>query len=104
MSGLEREVLLLAQPKVCINDFFVRTKFDENIENALLQVRPEISVLGDIDTKDWTLEAQLFQPNSQPQFIVPISIPVDQIRYETYPQRDNVYFGIIEKEVKAPLK
>ena len=104
MSGLHREVLLMAQPKVSISDFFVRTKFDEDIENALLQVRPKISVLGKMDTKGWTIEAQLYQPDNQPEFETPVTVPVDRVRFESYPQRDNVYFGLMEKEVKAPEK
>lgn len=104
MSGLEREVLLLAQPKVSINDFFVRTKFDETLDNALLQVRPKISVQGKVDTKGWTLDAQLYRPDNQPEFSSPISISVNKIRFERYPQRDNVPFGLIQKEVKEPQK
>ncbi|WP_430971600.1 glycoside hydrolase family 2 TIM barrel-domain containing protein [Sunxiuqinia rutila] len=104
MSGLHREVLLLAQPKVSINDFFVRTKFDPQFEDALFMVRPEISVAGDIATKDWTLETQLYGPNQEATFADPLSIPVNRVRFEGYPQRDNVYFGLLEAEVKSPQK
>lgn len=42
LSGIHREVLLLAQPKIAINDFYIKTKFDANIEDAKLQIRPKV--------------------------------------------------------------
>lgn len=104
MSGLHREVLILAQPKVCINDFFIRTRFDENIENALLQIRPKVSVSAETNTSGWTIETQLYNPQNNPVFKNPLSLDVNSIRNERFPQRDQVYFGIIEKEVKSPQK
>lgn len=104
MSGIHREVLVLAQPKVAINDFFVRTKFDQNLEHALLQIRPEITVSGNIDTKGWTIETQLFTPEHNPTFKMPLRLEVDNVRFESYPQRDNVYFALIEQEIKSPQK
>jgi len=104
MSGIHREVLVLAQPKVSINDFFVRTKFDEDLENALLQVRPEILAPRDADTRGWTIETQLYRPDRQPEFKEPVSLEVNRVRDENYPQRDHVYFGMIEKQVTSPAK
>ncbi len=104
MSGLEREVLVLAEPKVSINDFFVRTKLDEEFENALLQVRPKILAPRDTDTRGWTIEAQLYRPDNTPEFKEPVSLDVNRVRYENYPQRDHVYFGLIEKQVLSPEK
>ncbi len=104
MSGIHREVMLLAQPRVAINDFFVRTKFDENLENALLQIRPTITLKDSISTKGWTIEAQLFSPTDKAKFAEPLKVDVNKIRYESHPQRDDVYFGIMETEVEMPQK
>lgn len=104
MSGLHREVLLLAQPKVSINDFFIRTRFDQNVDNALLQIRPEIITLGEIDTEGWAIEAQLYGPENDSRIAEPLSVPVDDVRFERHPQRDHVYFGMMEQEVKRPQK
>lgn len=38
MSGIYREVYLFAEPKVCIRDFFVKTRFDANFINAEISV------------------------------------------------------------------
>jgi len=104
MSGIHREVMVLAQPKVAINDFFVRTRFDQTLENAKLQVRPRVTFAGKIDTKGWTIETQLYSPDNTPTFSAPLTTNVDKVRFESYPQRDNVYFGLIEQEVKNPEK
>lgn len=38
MSGIYREVYLFAEPKTCIRDFFVKTKFDDSFKNAEISV------------------------------------------------------------------
>jgi beta-galactosidase len=104
MSGIQREVMLLAQPKVSVNDFFVRTKFDENLQDALLQIRPTITMKDSINLDGWTLEAQLYSPTDKVKFEEPLKIDLNRIVYEDYPQRDNVYFGLLERKVERPQK
>ncbi len=38
MSGIYREVYLFAEPKVCVRDFFAKTRFDADYENAEISV------------------------------------------------------------------
>ncbi|MBN1987223.1 MAG: DUF4981 domain-containing protein, partial [Prolixibacteraceae bacterium] len=102
MSGIHREVLLLAQPKIAIEDFFVRTRFDANYQDALLQIRPVVTRNPEEKIKGWKLEAALFSPQNTPVFDEPLSMDVTRIVYESYPQRDNVYFGLMEKKVISP--
>ncbi len=104
MSGLHREVMLLAQPKIAIENFFVRTRLDKNYQDALLQIRPTISKTSDEDIKGWMFEASLFSPEGNTMFDEPLKKQVTEIIYEPYPQRDNVYFGLLEKEVACPEK
>ncbi|MDB4581590.1 DUF4981 domain-containing protein [Draconibacterium sp.] len=104
MSGIHREVMLLAQPKVAIEDFFVRTRLDKNYQNALLQIRPTLTRGADVDLKGWTVEAELYSPANEAVFEKPITKDVSKIIYESYPQRDNVYFGIMEKKIISPEK
>ncbi len=104
MSGLHREVLLLAQPTVAINDFFVRTRFDVNYQDALLQIRPTITGLNDEDIKGWTFEAKLYSPKGEEVFEEPLTKAANEIIMERYPQRDNVYFGLLEKKIESPEK
>ncbi len=119
MSGIEREVYLQAFPKVRLSDFAIRTELDKNYENALLQIRPEIIAniknkytakigeFGNTNLKttvnDWQLITELIDANGTP-VKAPISTSFREILGENYPQRDNVYFGLIETEIKAPKK
>jgi len=98
MSGIHREVMLLAQPEASIDDFFVRTEMNANLTAAKLQIRPEL-FLAD---KDLVINAELYNPQSEPVLKKPISIPAINVVDESYPQRDNVYFGIMEAEVERP--
>lgn len=102
MSGIYREVLLLAQPKIAIEDFFVHTRFDANYEDALLQIRPTITRNPNEQISGWTLEADLFSPEDKSMFDEPIRVEVTDVVYERYPQRDNVYFGLMERKISSP--
>ncbi|WP_297096723.1 glycoside hydrolase family 2 TIM barrel-domain containing protein [uncultured Draconibacterium sp.] len=102
MSGIHREVMVMAQPKVAIEDFFIRTRLDANYQDALLQIRPTLTRGADVDTKGWTLEAELFCPQNNKVLQAPITKDVDAIIYEGYPQRDNVYFGLLEEKISSP--
>lgn len=104
MSGIHREVMLMAQPKVSINDYFVRTRFDENYQNAKLQIRPRIENVDDVDLSKYRISAQLFKANGQKVLKEPLTIEANKIVNEWYPQRDNVYFGIMETEVYKPIQ
>lgn len=104
LSGIHREVLLLTQPMTAINDFFVRTSFDETLTNAKFQVRPRILTSEKLDFREMHIEAQLYDANKKPVFGKPLSISLNKIVNENYPQRDNVYFGMMEQEVKEPQK
>ncbi len=104
LSGIHREVLLLAQPKVAINDFAVRGQLDENYHDGVLKIRPEILLDRSADTQGWNLSVVLFDAAKQKVLSDPVSIPVEKIVKEWYPQRDNVKFGLLEAEVAVPQK
>ncbi|MFT7160514.1 MAG: beta-galactosidase [Bacteroidia bacterium] len=119
MSGIHREVYLLSVPKVRLSDFSIRTDLDEKYENGLLQIRPElVANVADKFTKDsgdfgsksptkfdnWTLEAQLVDDTNAP-IGGSTSMKLGQYFNESYPARDNVYFGnLMEINVDAPKK
>ncbi|MHA7111666.1 glycoside hydrolase family 2 TIM barrel-domain containing protein [Sunxiuqinia elliptica] len=104
MSGIHREVMLLAQPKVALNDFFVRTKFDKNLSNALLQIRPEIKVQDNQNIDGWKLEAKLFDEENESVLSAPLELSLKTIVDEAYPQRDNVPFALLEQNISRPKK
>ncbi|WP_299551377.1 glycoside hydrolase family 2 TIM barrel-domain containing protein [Seonamhaeicola sp.] len=119
MSGIEREVYLRAAPKVRLSDFTVRTDLDDNYEHALLQIRPElianikdkyvakVGTFGNTNLKttvdNWELITELIDADGHAVGET-VTTKFGKIFGEFYPQRDNVYFGLIETEVKAPKK
>jgi beta-galactosidase/evolved beta-galactosidase subunit alpha len=43
LSGIQRDVILYAKPKVCLEDFTIRTLLDEQCENAILEIEAFIT-------------------------------------------------------------
>jgi len=102
MSGIHREVCLMAQPKVAIDDFAVRTALDATLEVAELQIRPEISAARGASYPGWKVEATLLDAQEKEVFEVPLEMDVDAIVNEAYPQRDNVSFPLMRASVVNP--
>jgi beta-galactosidase len=104
LSGIYRNVYLFATPQVHIRDFFVRTDLDENYTDATLMIRPKITSFTDQSLEGWTIEAQLYDPETAPVLSEPLSRTVSSIIGEKYPQRDNVKFALLEAKVGNPQK
>lgn len=100
MSGIHREVMLMHRPVVAIEDFGVRTIFDDKIENALLQVRPVIDLAQGGAADGWSVSARLYSPAGER--VAQMEIPVAEILSEAYPQRDNVYYAMMEALIEKP--
>ena len=103
MAGIHREVMLMWRPDVAIYDFGVRTKLDNQYKDASLWVRPAINVSGGAENKMWKLVSSLYDP-SDALVGTPQEIYVDEILAEKYPQRDNVYYPLLEQQVSNPQK
>ena len=103
MSGLHREVLLLAEPTVALRNFRVRTVLDANFQDAELQVRPEIELPFGTDVSGWQVSARLYDPEGEPVLAQPLTIDAEAIVNESYPQRDNVPFGLLKSSIARPL-
>ncbi len=105
MSGIQREVMLLAEPKLRIADFHYQTKLDENYEDAIFSLRPRLDNLtGEEVPENIIFKAQLFNPDNEIVFENPLEISAFDIINESYPRLDNVKFGLLEDSVKNPLK
>ncbi|MBD0777524.1 DUF4981 domain-containing protein [Maribacter sp. ANRC-HE7] len=105
LSGIHREVMLLAQPKIALNDCFVRTKFDAKLENAKLEIRPHLWMKGNEDQlTGWTISAELYDANNNKVLEQPISCNVEDVYFERWPQRDITKFAFLEAEIKSPQK
>jgi beta-galactosidase len=67
LSGIHREVLLLAEPKLRIADFHWQAKLDKEYKDAVLSIRPRIENLTGKEVQGYVVKAQLFK-NSRPVF------------------------------------
>jgi beta-galactosidase len=104
VSGIQREVFIMAEPKLRIQDFFYQTKLDKEYKDAVFQLRPKVENLTGVKIKDYTFQAQLYDANNKPLFKEPLQKPVIEMINESYPRLDNVRFGMFKETIKNPLK
>ena len=105
LSGIHRDVMLMAQPKIALNDFFVRTKFDSDLRNAKLEIRPHIWMKGDAEKlKGWTLNAELYNAQNDKVLKTPMNASIEDIHFERWPQRDITKFAFLEANIENPNK
>ncbi len=104
LSGIHRDVLLLAEPQARINDFFVQTKFDKNYQDATLCIRPKLHNSGSRNINDWIVKAMLYDAAGEPVPGSGASVKAGAILHERYPRLDNVRFGLLEAEIENPQK
>jgi beta-galactosidase len=105
MSGIQREVMLLAEPKMRIADFHWQAKLDKQYRDAVFSIRPRIdNFTGSDYIKGYQVKAQLYNKNNQPVFDEPLQRSVESIINEPYPRLDNVKFGLLETKVTNPDK
>jgi beta-galactosidase len=104
MSGIHREVMLLAEPKLRIADFQWECKLDKDYKDATLMIRPRMENLTGKAIPGYQLKAQLFDKNGKEAFEKPLQKSVESIVNEIYPRLDNVKFGMMEAKLKNPAK
>lgn len=103
LSGIHREVYLMAEPKLRIADFFYQTKLDQDYKDALLSIRPRIENLTGKEVSGYVVKAQLYKLD-KPVLEKPLERSVESIINEIYPRLDNVKFGLLETKVSNPDK
>ncbi|CAN5813695.1 glycoside hydrolase family 2 TIM barrel-domain containing protein [soil metagenome] len=104
MSGIHREVYLMAEPKLRIADFFYQTKLDKDYKDATLSIRPRIENLTGKEVPGFVIKAQLYDANDQPVLSKPLERPTDEIINEIHPRLDQVKFGLLEAKINNPKK
>ena len=105
LSGIHREVLLMAQPKIALNDFYVRTKFDENLKDAKLEIRPKVWIKEFADNLEgWNISAMLYDAESNEILGSPIETAVKKVFEERWAPRDIPKFAFMEATIQSPRK
>ena len=104
LSGIHREVMLLAEPKLRIADFHWQAKLDKAYKDAVFSIRPRMENLTGKEVVGYVLKAQLYDKTGKTVFDKPLSRTVESIINEIYPRLDNVKFGLLEAKVNNPDK
>jgi len=104
LSGIQREVMLLAEHQLRIADFFWQAKLDKEYKDALLSIRPRLENLTGKAVKGFKIQAQLYNKDQKPVLEKPLERKVEDNLYEIYPRLDNVKFGFFETSIKNPQK
>lgn len=104
LSGIHREVYLMAEPKLRIADFFYQTKLDKEYKDATLSIRPGIENLTGKEMPGYKLKMQLYDAEDKPVLASAIEKPADQVINEIHPRLDQVKFGLLETKVTGPKK
>ena len=89
LSGIYRNVMLLAEPKVSINDFFVQTPLSHGFRNAQVKIRPEIRNTSGEMPEGYIIKAQLYNLEGNPVFDKPLSGEVKRLLQEKHPNETN---------------
>jgi len=104
LSGIHREVYLMAEPKLRIVDFFYQTKLDKDYKDAVLSIRPRIENLTGHEMPGYKLKAQLYDETDKPVLQTALEKKIDDIINEIHPRLDRVKFGLLETTVVNPKK
>lgn len=104
LSGIQREVYLMAEPKVRIADFFVQTKLDKEYKDADLLIRPRLENLTGDSISGYTLNAMLYDVEGNAALDSTLTKDANDILNEIYPRLDNVKFGMLSYHMDNPNK
>lgn len=104
LSGIHREVLLLAEPKLRITDFHYQVKLNNDYKDAVLSIRPRIENLTGKEVSGYKVSAQLYDKMGKTVLEHPLERAAESIINEIYPRLDNVKFGLLEAKVSNPEK
>ena len=104
MSGIHREVFLMAEPTLRLADFFVQTKLDKDYKDATLSIRPRFDNFTGAAVEGYVLKAQLYNEHRQAVLQEPLQIEVEKVINESYPRLDNVKYALLETDVPNPEK
>jgi beta-galactosidase len=104
MSGIQREVYLMAEPKVRIGDFHWQATLDKDYKDAIFSLRPRIDNMTGDSIGKHAVNVQLYDASGKPVFQKVLQRNADEIINEIYPRLDNVKFGLLEAKVTNPLK
>ncbi|GLR69830.1 glycoside hydrolase family 2 TIM barrel-domain containing protein [Agaribacter marinus] len=102
ISGIHREVYVMAQPKVALNDFHVRTLLNHDYDIGKLQINPELMNVDGVDLKGWKIAGQLFDADGLKVNHEMMEVAAPKVTQLKYPQRDTMRFDWLSTTVENP--
>jgi len=112
-GGIHRDVWLYSTAPVRIQDFSVRTDFDEDYRDAILRIEPKLAAFDKHPLKGWSVQAELTDPTGAPVFDKPLRHDAEPILNREFdakilndrtPQRGPRKFGWLEGKVANVAK
>ncbi len=100
LSGIQRDVTLYSKPIVRIEDFTVRTTFDNRYEDATLAVQALITRVPDM--AGYTVEVMLYDAEGAPVLPVPLSAPVGDDTSFSFPPSRMTRRAALSTQVQRP--
>lgn len=104
MSGIHRDVFLMAEPSVRIADFHWQATLDSAYQDAKFSLRPRIDNFSGDSINGFTVKAQLYDEDNNPVLPKELERDAGEIFDEIYPRLDNVKFGLLETHIENPKK
>jgi beta-galactosidase len=109
LSGIHREVMLLAQPKTHIQDFFVKAGLDEGYNYGNLTVKPRLNHSRLNDLEGWSYEIDVYDDTGHPMLEQPLKAAVTDVIKEdllVYPRDETVLsatvFNVVPWTAETP--
>ncbi|GAP07665.1 MAG TPA: glycoside hydrolase family 2 [Anaerolinea thermolimosa] len=100
MSGIQRDVILYSKPAVALEDFTVRTTFDDRYEDAELYVEAQITRVPWMSA--YRVEAMLYDDGGQPVLERPLEADVSNQSSFSFPPRRKTAHAILKARVNRP--
>ena len=72
LSGIFRDVILYAKPKLHIRDYYARAELDGQYRDAQLEIDIEVKNLGDVPESEHTVSVELVDPDGQRVAVDPV--------------------------------
>ena len=102
LSGIHRDVMLLAEPKTHISDISTRIELDALYKDGTVHIRPEIVQLNSENTDGYSIQATLYDKENKA--VGDASIPAKEVIDFYYAQRWEPKFNLISIPVENPKK
>ncbi|PRD49430.1 beta-galactosidase [Sphingobacterium haloxyli] len=104
LSGIHRDVFLMAEPTVRLADFHWQATLDSAYQDAKFSLRPKIDNFSGDSINGFIVKAQLYDERNNPILSKEMQRDAGEIFDEIYPRLDNVKFGLLETHIPNPKK